>query len=177
MGPWLAIRVDLIEGRGNHLWPRPGRIIAASRQHTFSALADAIDDAFSRWDRSHLHEFTMADGRRVGRPDWTDEPDDQLVDGRRTALGCLGAGDQFVYEFDFGDRWTHLCTVGDQRIDPLESLGIIPERPLPYWGWGLIPDQYGRCRADDDGETLPPPDPKGADLPPLRPFWGPATPL
>jgi hypothetical protein len=27
-------------------------------------------------------------------------------------------GEQFVYEFDFGDSWTHLCTVAPTRIDP-----------------------------------------------------------
>jgi hypothetical protein len=55
---WLSIRVDLIEGRGEQYWPRPGRIFAAARSHTFKQLADAIDDAFARWDRSHLQEFT-----------------------------------------------------------------------------------------------------------------------
>ncbi len=54
---WLSIRVDLIEGHGEPCWPRPGRIFAAARSHTFSQLADAIDDAFARWDRSHAREF------------------------------------------------------------------------------------------------------------------------
>ncbi|MGA3058542.1 MAG: hypothetical protein ABSE70_10990 [Candidatus Limnocylindrales bacterium] len=44
---WLSIRVDLIEGRGEHLWPRPGRIFAATGTHTFAQLAEAIDDAFA----------------------------------------------------------------------------------------------------------------------------------
>jgi hypothetical protein len=50
----LSLRVDLIEGHGEEYWPRPGRIFAAARSHTFKQLADAIDDAFARWDRSHL---------------------------------------------------------------------------------------------------------------------------
>jgi len=41
-----------------------GRIFAAARGHTFAELADAIDDAFARWDRSHLQEFTLADQAR-----------------------------------------------------------------------------------------------------------------
>ena len=53
---WLSIRVDLVEGHGERYWPRPGRIFAAARSHTFRQLADAIDDAFARWDRSHLQE-------------------------------------------------------------------------------------------------------------------------
>ena len=62
---------------------------------------------------------------------------------------------------------THLCTVGDQKIDPLEEVGIAPKKPLPYRGWGDIPDQYG-CRFDeDDGDGPVPPDPNGSDLPPF----------
>lgn len=49
---WLSIRVDLVEGHGEHLWPRPGRIFAAARSHTFAQLARATDDAFARWDRA-----------------------------------------------------------------------------------------------------------------------------
>ena len=66
---WLSIRVDLVEGRGERLWPRPGRIFAAARGHTFEALATAIDDAFARWDRAHLHEFRLVDGTRLTTPD------------------------------------------------------------------------------------------------------------
>jgi hypothetical protein len=88
-------------------------------------------------------------------------------------LGRLNAGEQLLYTFDMGDDWTHQCTVGKQRIDPQETLGIIPAKPMPYWGWGEIPDQYGRHIADDDGETPLAPDPEWRDLPPLRPDWGP----
>jgi len=66
---WLSIRVELVEGRGEHYWPRPGRLFAAARSHFYAQLATAIDDAFGRWDRSHLHEFDLADGTRIGMPD------------------------------------------------------------------------------------------------------------
>lgn len=170
---WLSIRVELVEGRGERFWPRPGRIFAAARSHTFAQLAEAIDDAFARWDRAHLHDFTLADGTRLTTPhvDW--EEAGPSSDDRRTTLGRLRLGEQFVYVFDFGDDWTHLCTVGDERINPLDELGILPERPLPYWGWGDLPDQYGRRWDDDDGESPPPADPGLADLPLLRPWWGP----
>ncbi|WP_190813396.1 IS1096 element passenger TnpR family protein [Saccharopolyspora pogona] len=170
---WLSLRVDLVGGGCRDLWPRPGRIFAAARSHTFTQLATAIDDAFARWDRAHLHQFELADGRRIGRPDWEDGEDPDLLDGHKFTLGKLRGGDQFVYTFDLGDRWAHLCTVAEQRIDPLEQLGIEPDQPLPYWGWGDIPDQYGRRWDTDDGETPLPPDPGLADLPPLQPGWGP----
>lgn len=54
---WLSIQIELIDGGGQTLWPRPGRIFAAARSHTFAQLATAIDDAFARWDRAHLHMF------------------------------------------------------------------------------------------------------------------------
>lgn len=166
---WLSIRVDLIEGHGEHLWPRPGRIFAAAQTHTFAQLADAIDDGFARWDRAHLHQFEFADGTRLTTryEDW--EELGPALDDRRTRLGRLKPGEQFVYEFDFGNSWNHLCTVGPERIDPEEALGIVPGTPLPYWGWGVIPDAYLRRWDGDDGEHRHPRDPGVSDLPPLRP--------
>lgn len=169
---WLSIQVDLVQGHGRHLWPRPGRIFAAARSHTFAQLAEAIDDAFARWDRAHLHEFSLADGTRLTTPyeDW--EEFGPMVDDGATKLSRLQPGEQFVYVFDLGDDWAHLCTVGDRRIDPLETIGIVPREPLPYWGWGDIPDQYQRRWDGDDGESDPPEDPGLSDLPKLQPWWG-----
>ena len=83
-------------------------------------------------------------------------------------------GEQFAYTFDLGDNWQHPCTVAPQRADPLETLGIIPVGPLPCWGWGDIPDQYGRRWDGDDGSSPMPKTPDGlADLPPILPGWGP----
>jgi len=168
---WLSVRVELVAGRGEDYWPRPGRLFAVARSHTFEELATAIDDAFARWDRAHLHEFTLADGYRVGRPSPDDWDPDHMLDIRRIGASRLSLGEQFVYTFDLGDDWQHLCTVGSERVDPLSVLGIVPYRPLPYWGWGDIPDQYGRRWDGDDGESEPPPNPNGADLPLLLGDW------
>ena len=62
---WLSVTVELLGGRGEELWPWPGRIFAVGPSHTFMDLANAINDAFARWDRSHLSMFTLADGRVV----------------------------------------------------------------------------------------------------------------
>jgi hypothetical protein len=141
---WWSIRVDLVEGHGEQYWPRPGRIFAAARSHTFKQLADAIDDAFARWDRSHLQQFTLADGRALGDPDPEQEIEGEVEDYQRVTLSRLRPGEKFAYVFDLGDDWAHLCTVAAQRIDPCEVLGVLPGTPLPYWGWGDIPDQYRR---------------------------------
>jgi len=57
-------------------------------------------------------------------------------------------------------------------VDPLELLDGKPPAPLPYFGWGELPDQYGRRFADDDGGGPLPPDPRRTDLPPFLPGWG-----
>jgi hypothetical protein len=175
----LAITVELVHGsHTGDLWPRPGRVLIASRSSTFEQLATAIDDAFARWDRSHLHEFTLADGTVITPHRWWDgeEPDDSL-DGATARLGRLRLGEQFAYVFDLGDNWQHLCTVGPKLADPVETLGIVPDRPLPCRGWGDIPDQYGRRWSGDDGSTPMPPAPDGTgDLPPILPGWGPQDP-
>ena len=170
---WLSIKVELVEGRDEHFWPRPGRIFAAARSHTFAQLARAIDDGSARWDRAHLHQFELSDGTRLTPPfeDWG--AGDQTTDDGKVRLSQLHLSERFVYVFDLGDSWAHLCTVDNQRVDPLEVLGIVPRTPLPYWGWGDLPDQYRRRWEADDGESDPPADPKLADLPPLRPWWGP----
>ncbi|MEU9235995.1 IS1096 element passenger TnpR family protein [Streptomyces subrutilus] len=173
---WLSIRVELVSGQGADFWPRPGRVLAAARSHSFAQLAESIDVAFGRWDLAHLHMFTLGDGTGVSPLEWWDgEAPDGTVDGRSTKLGRLEAGEQFAYVFDMGDSWAHLCTVAEKRIDPLDELGAEPGRPTPYWGWGSLPDQYARRWDGDDGESrMPKRPPHGGlgDLPPLLPWWG-----
>lgn len=108
----------------------------------------------------------MADGRIIGQPEF-DDFDLGILDGDATTLSTVSLGEQFVHEFDFGDGWTRLCEVAPERIDPESELGIVPRHPVPYDGWGVIPDQYGRRWIDDEGDGAEPPDPRLSDLPPL----------
>jgi hypothetical protein len=168
---WLGIKVELVEGRGAYFWPRPGRVFAAARSHTFALLAHSIDVAFGRWDFAHSHGFTLSDGTAIGTPDpeWAAQ---EALDEEVTTLSRLRPGEVFAYEFDFGDGWTHLCTVLQEKVDPLDVLGIAPDEPLAYWGGGSLPDQYGRRWLDDEGRS-PGKDPQARDLPPIHPGWGP----
>lgn len=161
---WLSVTVELLGGRGEELWPYPGRVFAVGPSHSFTDHANAINDSFARWDRSHVSLFTLADGRVI-----TDEatgaemagsiggPITAALDIDRTkVVRVVEPGAEFQFTFDLGDDWTHRCAVGPDKVDPLEVLGIQPTAPLPYWGWGSIPDQYGRRWADDDGTSRPP---------------------
>ena len=120
---------------------------------------------------SRSWQVQLADGTKIGRPD--PDFDEEILDERRERLSHLHLGEQFVYVFDFGDYWAHLCTVAQEGVDPLEVLGLVPREPIPYFGWGSIPDQYGRAWDEDDSSSPPPPDPELRDLPPLQPGWGP----
>jgi len=93
-------------------------LFAAAVSHSYAQLATAIDDAFARWDRLHLHEFELADGTRIGTHD-PDMADDDFLDETRERLSSLHPSQQFIYVFDLGDDWTHLCTVVEAGIDPM----------------------------------------------------------
>ncbi|WP_342661650.1 IS1096 element passenger TnpR family protein [Rhodococcus ruber] len=161
---WLSVTVELLGGRGEELWPWPGRVFAVGPSHTFEDLANAVNDAFARWDRAHLSMFTLADGRVVTDAQTRAEmaesiggPITETMDIASAKVArLLKPGAEFQFTFDLGDNWTHRCEVGKQKIDPVQEVGVLPEVPLPYWGWGTIPDQYGRRWADDDGESRPP---------------------
>ncbi len=85
---------------------------------------------------------------------WDGEEPDRSLDGAKTRLGRLRLSEQFAYVFDLGDNWQHGCTVGPKLVDPLESLGTVPDRPLPCWGWGDVPDQYVSLAKTADRSVL-----------------------
>lgn len=66
------------------------------------------------------------------------------------ATFALAEGATFVYVFDFGDNWEHGCTVLRTNVDPIKEAGIVPSEIVPVFGWGTIPDQYGRLSMDED---------------------------
>ncbi len=144
---WLQVRVDLLGGFGKRLSPPPGRIFIVGPSHTFSALDDAINAGFARWDLSHLHEFELAGGRRIGFVE-PDPFDDAVIEDQAAVkvAEVVAPGDEFRFVFDLGDSWEHRCRVLPDKLDPREELGAgpLPRQPVAIWGWGSIPDQYGR---------------------------------
>ena len=149
--PWLQVRVELEGSAAIACDPPPGRIVIVGPGHTFAQLAETIDGAFARWDLAHLHAFELPDGRCVGLPDAGPPPRDgpRWLDHRAIAvLAALGPADRFTYTFDLTARWRHACRVLEETVDPHALFGARPSRPAITFGWGWIPDQYGRTEGE-----------------------------
>lgn len=141
---WYLIRVELTSGRGEAFDPPPGRDFLVSPHHTFRQLAEAINAAFARWDLGHLYAFRLPDGSRIG----TAFEDASERAAARTKVAKRTEGEVFEYEFDFGDSWEHRCTVLETGVVPEDAYGVRPKGPVAAWGWGMIPDQYGRANPE-----------------------------
>jgi hypothetical protein len=144
---WMTIRV-VLAGQGEADLPQPpGRVLVAHADHAFSDLAEAIDTAFGRWDLTPLHQFEV-EGRVL-----LSDPDDSEAEATdEVTLGEVGlrGGARFTYLFDLGEGWTHECTVEEVGVDPFDLTGEEPDVPVPVFGWGLLPDQYGRLTENDE---------------------------
>jgi hypothetical protein len=150
MPDWMTVRVELVSGQGTDLDPPPGRVFVIGPDNTFRDLADAINLHFARWDLAHLHLFRLEDGREIGYPD--PEFPDWLDHEAIRPSAEMSEGEHFEYVFDFGDEWTHHCRVEEVGIEAAEIFDEEPELPIPIWGWGSMPDQYGRRSEDDTGD-------------------------
>ena len=85
----------------------------------------------------------------IGIPD-PDFPELRWLDERALKVaGEVKPGDVFEYVFDFGDDWRHRCAVEPEKADPVAEYGEKPTRPVVIWGWGSIPDQYGRSSFEE----------------------------
>lgn len=143
---WYIVRVELLSAIYGTFEPPPGRDVLISPQHTFRQLAETINSAFARWDLGHLYAFRLEDGRIIGTP----FEDSNVLEAARTKIGGRWReGDSFLFEFDFGDSWEHRCTVTETEVDPAETYGKRPKGPAVIFGWGSVPDQYGRSSPTD----------------------------
>lgn len=148
---WWSVRVELLGGgAAGELWPRPGRVFAVSTGHTLHDLAEAIDDAFVRFGRGHLRRFEFpAIGKRAVERCYGDAGDhgaglDADLDADRVRIGDVLEPDAgFAYAFGQEDTWRHHCRVAAQPIVPATVLGMVPDHPVPYWGWGTVPHADG----------------------------------
>jgi hypothetical protein len=158
MTDWLTVRVVLVGRADEPLDAQAGRVLLVRADHTFAELAEAVDVAFGRWDLTPSHVFSV--GRRRLWSDATIASGAPAELSGDVQLGeALGDGSTFSYLFDLGERWEHACDVEGLDEDPVEAYGAEPELPVPVFGWGSLPDQYGRDREDEEEEAVPEDDP------------------
>lgn len=161
MTDWLTIRVVLQGARDSVLEQPPGRVFLAHADHAFGELAEAIDTAFGRWDPTPAHEFEV-EGRLLAPLEYDEgvamarehEGELEPEDSEEVTVGEVGLrlGAQFSYVFDSGFRWSHTCVVDELDVDPYEVYSDEPSTPVAIFGWGDLPDQYGRTLEDDEPE-------------------------
>lgn len=85
------------------------------------------------WTNSHLHQFEIG-GKRYGDPKLLDDGfgDFKCVDSTRTKLSKIvpkaGKPFKFIYEYDFGDGWTHeILFEGNPKKEPRKKYPLCLE--------------------------------------------------
>jgi len=150
----MTVRVALLAHGDERLEPPPGRVLLVRADHTFAEFAEAVDAAFGRWDPTPASEFAVNGQRLVSDLD-ADTGHGEVATSDSCEVGGVGlrAGDTFRYLFDIGEQWLHDCDVEETGVDPFAVYGEEPAWPVPVFGWGTLPDQYGREHEEDDDET------------------------
>jgi Plasmid pRiA4b ORF-3-like protein len=109
--PVFQLRIRL-EGIDPPIWRR----VLVPGGAKLSRLHDIFQSAMG-WTNSHLHSFTI-DGKLYGTQ-FDDYPEDELDENEHTVSFALrGSLRRFVYEYDFGDSWTHEVVVEDVTWAP-----------------------------------------------------------
>lgn len=113
------------------------RKIEISGDDTLLSLHNAIQDAFD-FDSDHLYSFFMD-----GKP-WSDERisspfEEEYPDADEVKIGELGlyVGQEFLYLFDYGDKWHFKI-----KLEEIKK-GDKPKEPRIIERKGKAPPQYG----------------------------------
>jgi hypothetical protein len=120
---------DIIQLKITLQWTKPPiwRRVLVDKNITFFELHHIIQIAMG-WENCHLYEFKVHK-YRIGEPN--DEFDDffasdKLVDASTVTLDSIitVTKEQFEYEYDFGDGWTHQIAV--EKFLPRDSKAKYP---------------------------------------------------
>ena len=102
-----------------------------------SRLHDIFQAAMG-WTNSHLHSFTIGD--QLYGMQFDDYPEGELDETEHTVFVALRGGlRRFVYEYDFGDSWTHEVVIEDVTWSP----SVLKH--------GVCLDGQGACPPEDVG--------------------------
>lgn len=108
--PVFQLRLQL-EGIDPAIWRRvlvPGTV-RLSKLH-------AMFQAAMGWTNSHLHSFQVGD--QLFGMHYDDWDEDEIDEKEVSVLQALRDQTRFVYEYDFGDSWSHEVVVEDFRRLP-----------------------------------------------------------
>ena len=136
--PIIQLKV-ILSGIEPEIWRR----IQVSSDITLDRLHRVIQVVMG-WHGDHLHQFVVGE-RYYGIPPANDSflgPPMKDERGARLRQMISNEGDQFVYEYDFGDSWEHSLEV--EKIVPVEEA---EETPICLDGERACPpeDCGGRC--------------------------------
>lgn len=85
---------------------------------TMAKLHDVLQ-ATMGWTNSHLHAFTVGD-ERYGMC-FDDYPEDEIDENDVAVRKALRGHGRFLYEYDFGDSWSHTVTI-ESEIPTVHAL-------------------------------------------------------
>lgn len=114
MVPIFEINITL-DGSEPRIWRR----IQVAADTTFYELHYILQFAMG-WTNSHLHQFIIENREEYICPPWEDIWEDQEVTNSkelRLSERLATPGDKMVYEYDFGDGWTHILEL-IQNLEP-----------------------------------------------------------
>jgi Plasmid pRiA4b ORF-3-like protein len=115
--PVYQLKLTLLNSK-----PPIWRRIQVRASMTLPQLHDTIQVAMG-WTDSHLHQFIIG-GVEYGLPD-PDFADDMRTEQRvKLERVVTSEKDRFVYEYDFGDSWTHIILL--EKILPPDPLVHYP---------------------------------------------------
>ncbi|HUZ41327.1 MAG TPA: plasmid pRiA4b ORF-3 family protein [Acidimicrobiales bacterium] len=104
------LRIELDE-----VAPAVWRRILVPTNVRMSKLHDILQGTMG-WTDSHMHAFEVGDARYGTCFD--DFPEDEIDEQQVTVLEALQGHAHFVYEYDFGDCWSHTIKVEDEIRTP-----------------------------------------------------------
>ncbi len=144
-----------------HTKPPIWRRIQVRASTTLPRLHDTIQVAMG-WTDSHLHQFSI-DGVAYGLPD----PDfaDAMRSEQRIKLERVVTTekDRFVYEYDFGDSWTHILLLEkilppDPEVHyprcPAGKRACPPEDVGGVWGYAKFLEAVGKSDHPEHDDML-----------------------
>jgi hypothetical protein len=108
----FQLRITLVD-----VEPAVWRRILVPAGIRLAKLHDIIQAAMG-WTNSHVHSFTIGDGRYGMQFD--EYPEGEINEKQVTALRAIGEHRSFSYEYDFGDSWDHEVIVEEFVRTPLD---------------------------------------------------------